>query len=142
MLKTEKTNNPAKVADQPMMTSVNAALQVDLLDQANASRIGNKIYSGFGGSTDFIVGAMHAKGGQAFIALPSWHPKADCSTIVPLLTEPTTHFQHSAIVTEQGIAAMFGRSQREQASSLIANCAHPHAREYLWSEGRRLGFVE
>lgn len=142
MLKTEKTNNPAKVADQPMMTSVNAALQVDLLDQANASRIGNKIYSGFGGSTDFIVGAMHAKGGQAFIALPSWHPKANCSTIVPLLTEPTTHFQHSAIVTEQGMAAMFGRSQREQASSLIANCAHPDAREYLWEQGRRLGFVE
>lgn len=142
MLKTEKTNNPAKVADQLMMTSVNAALQVDLLDQANASRIGNKIYSGFGGSTDFIVGAMHSKGGQAFIALPSWHPKANCSTIVPLLTEPTTHFQHSAIVTEQGMAEMFGRSQHEQGSSLIANCAHPAAKEQLWTVGRRLGFVE
>lgn len=141
MLRSEQTNNPATVAEQPLMTSVNAALQVDLFDQANASRIGKKIYSGFGGSTDFIVGAMHAKGGQAFIALPSWHPKADVSTIVPLLTEPATHFQHTAIVTEVGFAQMFGRSQTEQAHGLIHNCAHPKAREALISEGRRLGLV-
>ena len=59
------------------MTSVNAALQVDLFAQANASRIKGRIYSGFGGSTDFIVGALHSRGGQAFIALPSWHPRAN-----------------------------------------------------------------
>ena len=94
MLRTERTNDPALIAQQPPMTSVNAALQVDLFGQANASRIDTRIYSGFGGQTDFVVGALHASGGQAFMALRSWHPKADVSTIVPLLDEPVTSFQH------------------------------------------------
>ena len=81
--RTETTNNPATIAQRPQMVSVNAALQVDLFGQANASRINGRIYSGFGGQTDFIVGALHSLGGQAIIALRSWHPKADCSTIVP-----------------------------------------------------------
>ena len=90
------------------MVSVNAALQVDLFGQANASRISNRIYSGFGGQTDFVVGALHSKGGQALIALRSWHPKADVSTIVPLIDEPVTSFQHSAVVTENGVARDLG----------------------------------
>jgi acyl-CoA hydrolase len=68
IMRTEVTNNPGNIERQAQMTSVNAALQVDLYDQANASRMKGKIYSGFGGSTDFIVGALHARGGQAFIA--------------------------------------------------------------------------
>ena len=76
---------------------VNTALQVDLFGQANASRIKARIHSGFGGQTDFIVGALHSPGGQAIMALRSWHPKADVSTIVPLIEEPVTSFQHSAI---------------------------------------------
>ena len=83
MMRTEVTNDPARIAKQSIMTSVNGALQVDLSAQANASRINGKIYSGFGGSTDFIVGALHSRGGHAYIALPSWHPRADKSTIVP-----------------------------------------------------------
>ena len=77
MLRTERTNDPGQIARQAKMTSVNAALQVDLFDQANASRVKGRIYSGFGGSTDFIVGALHSRGGQSFIALPSWHKKAE-----------------------------------------------------------------
>ena len=73
MLRTEKTNDPSQIARQARMTSVNAALQVDLYDQANASRVNGKIYSGFGGSTDFIVGSLHSRGGHSFMALPSWH---------------------------------------------------------------------
>ena len=134
MLRTEKANDPGLISRQPLMTSVNAALQVDLFDQANASRINGRIYSGFGGSTDFIVGAMHARGGQAFVALPSWHPKANVSTIVPLLDERVTHLQHTAVVTEQGVAEMFGYSQNEQARALIDNCAHPNARDELEEE--------
>ena len=106
-MRTEYTNNPGRIEKQANMTSVNGALQVDLFDQANASRINGKIYSGFGGSTDFIVGALHARGGQAFIALKSWHPKANVSTIVPIITEPVTSFQHSAVATENGIADRF-----------------------------------
>ena len=131
MMRTEFTNNPGRIEKQALMTSVNSALQVDLLDQANASRIKGRIYSGFGGQTDFIVGALHSRGGQSFIALPSWHAKADTSTIVPLLKEPVTSFQHSAVATENGIADIFGRSQAVQARNIIKYAAHENVRDDL-----------
>ena len=141
MLRTERTNDPAQIARQPKMTSVNAALQVDLYGQANASRIKGRIYSGFGGSTDFIVGALHSRGGRAYMALPSWHPRAAVSTIVPLITGPVTSFQHSAVVTEQGLARVFGNTQREQAYQLIEKAAHPDARAELWEAAGEMGLV-
>jgi len=123
------------------MTSVNAALQVDLYDQANASRVGGHIYSGFGGSTDFIVGSLHSRGGQSFMALPSWHEKSATSTIVPLLDVPVTSFQHSYVVTENGVAACFGRSQKEQAANLIEYAARPEARDALRKSAIELGIA-
>ncbi|MCB0894337.1 MAG: acetyl-CoA hydrolase [Nocardioides sp.] len=141
MVRTETTNSPARIARNPKMVSVNTALQVDLFGQANASRINARIHSGFGGQTDFIVGALHSAGGQAFIALRSWHPKADCSTIVPLVDEPVTSFQMSAVVTEQGLAEIYGRSQDDQARQLIDNAAHPSVREELREEAHALGLL-
>ena len=139
MVRTEVTNSPARIARNPQMVSVNTALQVDLFGQANASRINARIHSGFGGQTDFIVGAMHSAGGQAFIALRSWHPKADCSTVVPMVDEPITSFQMSAIVTEQGLATVFGNDQCEQARQIIEHAAHPSVREELREEAVALG---
>lgn len=141
MQRTEISNNPSVIAKQPRMTSINAALQVDLFDQANASRVRGRIYSGFGGSTDFLIGAMHADGGQTFITLPSWHAKSDTSTIVGKLSEPVTHFQHGSIVTERGIARMFGQSQADQALNLINQAAHPRAKAGLLAEARHLKLV-
>lgn len=141
MLRTETTNDPAMIARQPMMTSINTALQVDLFGQANASRINARIHSGFGGQTDFIVGALHSPGGQAIMALRSWHPKAQVSTIVPLIDEPLTSFQHSAIVTEQGVAEIFGNDQAKQCWSIINKAAHPSVREELWEEAHNLGLA-
>ena len=141
MRRTEVTNDPARIGSNRAMVSVNTALQVDLFGQANASRINARIHSGFGGQTDFIVGALHSPGGQALIAMRSWHPKADCSTIVPLVDEPVTSFQMSAVVTEQGVAEIFGNDQREQARQLIDHAAHPSVREELWEEARALGLA-
>jgi acyl-CoA hydrolase len=141
MARTETTNDPGRIAQNTAMTSVNTALQVDLFGQANASRIGAKIYSGFGGQTDFIVGALHSKGGQALIALRSWHPRADRSTIVPLVDEPVTSFQMTAVVTEQGVAEVFGHDQKSQARHLIENAAHPDVREELWEEAHALSLA-
>lgn len=141
LMRTERTNAPSEIARQARMTSVNAALQVDLLDQANASRIKGRIYSGFGGSTDFIVGALHSRGGQSFIALPSWHPKAQVSTIVPVLREPVTSFQHSFVVTENGLAPCFGHSQAQQAHNIIENAAHPSVRDELREAAGELGYL-
>lgn len=131
MRRTEITNDPGRISTQPQMTSINAALQVDLYDQANAAFVNGQPYSGFGGSTDFIVGALHAKGGASFMALPSWHQKSGGSNIVPRLTETVTSFQHSFVVTEQGVAECFGRTATEQATNLIEKAAHPDARENL-----------
>jgi acyl-CoA hydrolase len=139
MTRTEVTNDPGRIAQNPAMVSVNTALQVDLFGQANASRIQARIHSGFGGQTDFIVGALHSPGGQAVIALRSWHPKADVSTIVPLVDEPVTSFQMSTVVTEQGVAEVFGQNQHEQARQLIEHAAHPSVREELREEAIELG---
>jgi acyl-CoA hydrolase len=141
MRRTETTNDPALIARHDRMVSVNTALEVDLFGQANASRIDARIHSGFGGQTDFIVGALHSLGGQALLALRSWHPRADVSTVVPLLDEPTTSFQMSAVVTEQGIAEVFGHDQGEQARQLIEHAAHPRVREELWEEAYALGLA-
>ena len=141
MLRTEKTNSPALIAANRAMTSVNSALEVDLFGQANASRINARIHSGYGGQTDFIVGALHSPGGQAFIALRSWHPKADVSTVVPLLDEPVTSFQQTAIVTEQGLAKLWGYDEKTQARHLIEEAAHPSVRAELWEEAKELGLT-
>ena len=141
LLRTETTNDPAHISARPQMVSVNAALQVDLFGQANASRIGSRIYSGFGGQTDFVVGALHSPGGQALIAMRSWHPKADASTIVPLVDEPVTSFQHSAVVTEHGVASIAGYSQEEQALNLIDHAAHPDVRDELYEEAVAMSLV-
>ena len=138
MRRTERTNDPSQIARQARMTSINAALEIDLFDQANASHVRGQIYSGFGGSTDFIVGALHSRGGASFMALPSWHPKANVSTIVPNLGSNVTSFQHSYVVTEQGVAACFGKSQNEQAENLITHAAHPNAKEALRQSAREL----
>lgn len=139
MLRTEKTNDPAMIATHANLTSVNSALQVDLFAQANASRIGPRVHSGFGGQTDFIVGAMHSPGGHAVIALRSWHPKADVSAVVPLVSGPVTSFQHSYIVTEQGVARIWGHDALSQAQHILDHAAHPAARDGLRDAGRALG---
>jgi len=139
MLRTETVNDPARIARRPRMTSVNGALQIDLFAQANAMQVGRRVQSGFGGQADFVVGALHSPGGRAIIALPSWHPKADVSTVVPSVTGPVTSFQHSFIVSEQGTAAIWGHDASGQAEQIIGDVAHPSAREYLRESGRSLG---
>jgi acyl-CoA hydrolase len=139
MTRTETTNDPSRIAARAQMVSVNTALQVDLHDQAGASHIGARVYSGFGGQPDFVEGALHSPGGHAVIALRSWHEQSDTSTIVPHLNGPVTSFQHSAVITEQGAAHIFGRSQRAQARLIIEQASHPDAREQLRDYPATLG---
>lgn len=131
MLRTETVNDPGTISRQRLMVSVNSAMQVDLFAQANAHRIRGRVYSGMGGQSDFVVGAMHSAGGQAIVALPSWHPRADASTVVPLLEGPATSFQHSHIVTDVGAADIFGSGEADQARQIIERAAHPRARPAL-----------
>jgi len=141
MLRTEKTNDPALISRRPAMVSVNSALQVDLFGQANASWIDGRVYSGLGGQSDFVVGALHSPGGQAVMALASWHPRARCSTVVGRLDGPATSFQHSWIVSEQGRAPVWSQSQREQSRQIIEHVAHPDARDGLRDAAVQLGLA-
>jgi acyl-CoA hydrolase len=138
LVRTETVNNPARIAAHPRFLSVNAAMQVDLFAQANASFVHNRIYSGFGGQPDFVAGALHSAGGHAVIAFRAWHDRSDTSTVVPVLTNPVTSFQHSAIVSEHGCADLFGRSEHAQAHLLIDHVADPRARAQLAEAAARL----
>lgn len=141
MTRTEVVNDPARIAAQPGMLSINTALQVDLFDQVNASYVRGRIYSGFGGQPDFVSGALHSPGGHAVIALRSWHDRTDTSNVIPTLCEPATSFQHSVIVTEHGAAELFGRSSADQARLLVERAADPRARDGLREAAAGLGLV-
>ncbi len=141
MLRTETVNDPGRIAAHPCMLSVNAAMQVDLFAQANACFIDERIHSGFGGQPDFVSGALHSAGGHAIVAIHAWHDKTDSSTVVPVLRNPVTSFQHSAVISEHGCAELFGRSQHAQARLLIENVADPRARAELAQATGRLGLT-
>jgi acyl-CoA hydrolase len=127
-------NNPFNVARNDNMIAINSALEVDLTGQVCADSLGTRIYSGFGGQLDFVRGAAASNGGRPIIALPSSGKNATLSRIVPLLKPGagvvTTRADVHYIVTEYGVAELFGRSLRERAQALIT-IAHPSFREEL-----------
>jgi acyl-CoA hydrolase len=139
MRRTETVNDPARIAEHPLMLAINTAIQIDLYAQANASYVRGTIYSGYGGQPDFVGGALHSAQGQSVLALHSWHEKTATSSILPLLEVPATSFQHSVVVTENGIAPLFGRSQHAQARLLIEKAAHPKSRDSLTAAAKELG---
>lgn len=127
-------NNPFNVARNDKMIAINSALEVDLTGQVCADSIGTRIYSGFGGQLDFIRGAAASNGGKPIIALPSTSKQGTLSRIVPLLKPGagvvTTRADVHYVVTEYGVAELFGKSLRERAQALI-EIAHPNFREEL-----------
>ena len=136
------TNDTHVIRSFRAMTAINSAIEVDLTGQVVADSIGSRIYSGVGGQMDFVRGAALAPDGRAIIALPSTAAGGSISRINPVLTSGagvvTTRAHARTIVTEWGVAELFGRSLRERAAALIA-IAHPDHRDRLTSEARRLG---
>jgi acyl-CoA hydrolase len=115
---------------------------VDLSGQVVADSIGGRIYSGVGGQMDFVRGATLAPHGRAIIALPSTAAGGSVSRIVPSLGSGagvvTTRAHVRTVVTEWGIAELFGRSLRERAAALI-EIAHPDHQDRLRGDARKLG---
>jgi acyl-CoA hydrolase len=136
------TNDTHVIRSFRAMTAINSAIEVDLGGQVAADSIGSRIYSGVGGQMDFVRGAALAPDGRAIIALPSTAAGGSISRITPILTPGagvvTTRAHVRTVVTEWGVAELFGRSLRERAAALIA-IAHPDQRDRLRSEARRLG---
>jgi len=130
----EYVNDPFIVAQNDSMVAINSALSVDLTGQVCADSIGTLMYSGFGGQLDFIRGAARSKGGLPIIALPSTAKGGTLSritdTLLPGSGVVTTRADVHYVVTEHGIANLYGRSLRERARQLI-DIAHPDFREPL-----------
>jgi 4-hydroxybutyrate CoA-transferase len=139
MRTTDFTNDPFTISHNDKMVAINAALQVDLTGQVCADSIGTKFYSGVGGQADFIRGAAHSRGGKPIIALPSTALNGSVSRIVSTL-EPgagvtTSRNDVHYIVTEYGVAYLFGKTVRQRAEALIA-IAHPDFRAELEAAAR------
>lgn len=129
-------NDTHVIRQHPKMTAINSAIEVDITGQVCADSIGPRIYSGIGGQMDFMRGAALSEGGKPIIALPSTTKKG-LSKISTKLQEGagvvTTRAHARYIVTEYGIARLFGRSLKERAKALI-DIAHPDHRERLAKE--------
>jgi 4-hydroxybutyrate CoA-transferase len=131
------THNAAVIAKLSHFYSINSALEVDLFGQVNAEQISHYPMAGVGGQMDFISGAKLSKGGRSIIALPSTAKKGTESRIkitIPYVTSVKSEIDY--IVTEYGIAALFGKSLSERAKALIS-IAHPDFRKELTREFER-----
>jgi len=138
------TNDPLIIARNERMVAINSALAVDLTGQIAADTVGGKFFSGIGGQVDFVRGAARSVGGKPVIALPSTARDGQVSRIQSEFDAGTgvvtsrgdVHF----VVTEYGVADLWGKSVRERALALI-DIAHPDHRGDLLSEGKARKYV-
>jgi 4-hydroxybutyrate CoA-transferase len=144
---TEYVNDPFVIAQNEKQVAVNSAIEVDLTGQVCADSIGPRLYSGVGGQLDFIYGASRSKGGVPIIALPSTATMRDgtvISRIVSMLkpgagvVTSRNHIRY--VVTEYGVARLYGKSIRQRTMELI-QIAHPDFREGLKREAVALKYL-
>ncbi len=143
----EYINDPFVIAQNNKMVAINSAIEVDLTGQVCADSIGPRFYSGVGGQVDFIYGASRSKGGKPIIALPSTSVLRDGRTVSRItamlqtgagVTTSRNHVHY--VVTEYGVAWLYGKTIRQRAQALIA-IAHPEFREALEKQARELRFL-
>ena len=139
---TEYVNDPFVIAQNERMVAINSAIEIDLTGQVCADSIGPKLYSGVGGQLDFIYGASRSKGGVPIIALPSKAKNFSriVSTLKPGAGVVTSRNHVRYVVTEYGVADLYGKTIRQRAQSLI-NIAHPEFREQLAFEAKELFYM-
>ncbi|MBY0245371.1 MAG: 4-hydroxybutyrate CoA-transferase [Sphingobacteriaceae bacterium] len=126
-------NDTSVIRKNPKMIAINSAIEVDITGQVCADSIGSRMYSGVGGQMDFIRGASLSEGGKAIIALPSITKNGD-SRIVPFLKQGagivTTRSHVQYIVTENGIADLYGKTLKQRASEMV-KIAHSNHQEKI-----------
>jgi 4-hydroxybutyrate CoA-transferase len=140
----EYTNNPFVISQNEKMVAINSALEVSVTGQVCADTIGNYIYSGFGGQVDFVRGAAMSKGGKPIIALSSTAKGGELSRIRFNLTlgagVVTSRADVHYVVTEYGVAQLFGKNVRERTQAMI-NIAHPKFRKDLEREATEYNYL-
>jgi acyl-CoA hydrolase len=138
------TNDPRVIADNYQMVSINSALAIDLTGQVAADTLLGKPFSGIGGQVDFVRGAARSRGGRSIIALRSTAQGGTVSRIRPALEEGTgvvtSRGDVRYVVTEYGIADLWGKSLRERALALI-EIAHPDFRAELLGHAKRRRYM-
>jgi acyl-CoA hydrolase/GNAT superfamily N-acetyltransferase len=140
----EYVNDPFIIAQHHRMVAINVGLEVDMTGQVCSDTIGYDFYSGVGGQADFNRGAVRSKEGKAIIALPSMTHDGKKSRIVPRLTEGAGVVLSRAdvhyVVTEYGIADLFGKNIRERVLAL-AEIAHPDFRNEILKDAKKHNYV-
>jgi len=140
MKESSYVNDTARIRKNPKMVAINSAIEVDVTGQVCADSIGARMYSGVGGQMDFIRGASLSDGGKAIIALPSVTKNGE-SRIVPYLKQGagvvTTRSHIQYIITENGIADLYGKTLRQRATELV-KIAHPNHQEWIDREYYKL----
>jgi acyl-CoA hydrolase len=140
----EYTNDPRVISREPLMTAINATLEVDFLGQCASESLGSDYWSSSGGQPDYARGAVMAEHGQAFIVPHSTTADDTVSRIVPQLRPgaAVTTFKNivDKVVTEYGVAELRGSSIAERTRRLIA-VAHPRFRDELTASAREVGYV-
>jgi acyl-CoA hydrolase len=130
----EYVNDPFVISQNDNLVAINSAIEVDITGQVCSDSIGDKVYSGFGGQVDFIRGAARSRGGKPIIALPSSAKDGQISKIVPYLQKGagvvTSRGDVHYVVTDHGVAQLFGKNLRERAEALI-RIAAPQFRDDL-----------
>lgn len=133
MKESSMVNDTARIRRNPKMVAINSAIEVDLTGQVCADSIGSRMYSGVGGQMDFIRGASLSEGGKAIIALPSITKRGE-SRIVPFLKQGagvvTTRAHAHYIITENGIADLYGKTLKQRVEELV-KIAHPTHQEAI-----------
>lgn len=133
MKESSMVNDTARIRKNPKMVAINSAIEVDLTGQVCADSIGPHMYSGVGGQMDFIRGASLSPGGKAIIALPSTTKKG-MSRIVPFLKQGagvvTTRAHIHYVITEYGIADLYGKTLKQRAAELV-KISHPNHQESI-----------
>ena len=141
MRQVDYTNDTSIIRKFRRMTAINSAIEVDLTGQVCADSIGHRMYSGVGGQMDFMRGAALAEQGRAIIALPSTAAGGTVSRITIALKEgagvTTTRSHVRTVVTEYGVAELFGQSLCDRAERLIA-IAHPAFRGELTAYAKKV----
>jgi len=142
--RSEYINDPFVIAQNERQVALNSAIEIDLTGQVCADSIGPKLYSGVGGQLDFIYGASRSKGGLPIIALPATVKGGTMSRIVPMLKQGagvvTTRNHVHYVVTEYGVADLYGRTIRQRAQALIGIAA-PQFRDELTRAAKELNYL-
>ncbi len=128
-LEAQYVNDTKVIRENPKVVAVNSAVEVDLTGQVCADSVGMYQISGVGGQMDFIRGAALSPGGKPIIALCSTTRNGE-SKIVPFLKQGagvvTTRAHVHYLVTEHGVAYLYGKNLQQRAAALISIAAPEH----------------